>query len=432
MAEEIEAHLGDAADVWQAQAWGWGEHLSEIYARIILDELLLLLLCDRELPDALRRKCQSLLDDLVWCEDAFAGGPRVPAIRSYAFASVPAATAWRDWIQPLPQDATFAPSRASGERLATCCTPFLTASGRFWYPLGHVFHSLGAAELLPRRRPVCGSFHVPCAGHSAAFVNIQHEIRLGSCERFPLMPSAEHATWGLSWQSFPVAIWAEDLWGFLQWGTLEAGTRRLHPAASKREGYLHNALTDSVQPLIVGRTFCRQCGGNLISPRLMPAVARTWEELVDRFRLVGRWDELRVLNPIGNWHQTILRRGPREVSFQCFTLTPGLAPALQKTGMGADWQLLCRGEVIRNLRCLATLWGISLGGRVTCPPQVTPLAEAPSLPRTEPERTWRVQWRWPDTAWDLRLDPLTDELALSGDTRLAPCHPVQSAAGGCL
>jgi hypothetical protein len=121
-AEEIAEILEQTADDWLKDGWGWGEHLSNIYGNVLLDELSLLLLFGDTLPASVRAKLLRLFHDLLRLEDHFEGG-------------------------------------------------------------------------------------------------------------FPLMPSAEHNRWGLSWQSFPACFWhVNGAWGYTQWETVENGVRRCHPA----------------------------------------------------------------------------------------------------------------------------------------------------------------------------------------------------------
>jgi len=77
----------EAGGYWRDQHWGWGEHLSDSYATIMINELSCLLLISKHLPSDLRELYCGLFGDLLAIDDAFANGPRVPAIRSYAFNS---------------------------------------------------------------------------------------------------------------------------------------------------------------------------------------------------------------------------------------------------------------------------------------------------------------------------------------------------------
>jgi len=59
--DELAELMGQAASFWMEHGWGWGEHLSDIYANVLHDELSLLLLLSGELPDELRGKLAALL-----------------------------------------------------------------------------------------------------------------------------------------------------------------------------------------------------------------------------------------------------------------------------------------------------------------------------------------------------------------------------------
>ncbi|MCK4982708.1 MAG: hypothetical protein KAS17_07270, partial [Victivallaceae bacterium] len=236
--------------------WGWGEHLSGIYGRICIDQLSILLLLGKELPKALYNKLKKLLVELVELDDFFAGGPIVPAIRNYAFMQIPTGWCYRDHIRPLPPDASFDPDYSVGLRLATCSTQLKTANGKTWLPIGHTFDKLGWHKLvgkkqtnLPQRAKT-----IRCVDDASAFAFIDEDIRLGSLSRFPLMPTAEWATWGLAWQSFPVALWQQEkMWAYPQWELSEAGKKRRHPAIEKYD--CPRSFTSSVQPPITGQTY---------------------------------------------------------------------------------------------------------------------------------------------------------------------------------
>jgi len=449
--DELVEVMGQAADFWMEHGWGWGEHLSDIYSNILHDELSLLLLLSKELPEELRKKLVELLRELLTIEDQFRGGPRVPAIRSYAFLESPTYRSYRDHIRPLPEDATFRKSRSSGSRLDTCNAPYETESGGTWLPLAHALHALGwhemAASLLvvppsPARAvpragcpdgevgavarteapPVFGpgaqtrreggttsdafrDIEIRCFQGARAVAHVRENVRLGSLSRFPLMPTAEHATWGLSWQCFPVALWRPGSWGYFQWEALEDGGLRSHPARTKHWSYLRNALTGKTRPPVVGWTYSIQRGGDLMVLRVMRAIIDAWEELTDRFRLVGATGGVESERGSDDWSQLILTYPERQVAVNCLTLcAPAPAELLHNDEGVLDWGVRASGEALRGYRGLVTLWGISLDGPVRESPRLEPDPDSVPMPRSGSEKAWTLCWNWPHTRWRLRID----------------------------
>ena len=396
----------DAAEYWLDHCWGWGEHLSDSYGSICLDELSLVLLMAKRLPEVTRDCLLQLLGELLAINDQFSPGPRVPAIRNYAFKRVPTGLDYRRHVQPLPRDATLQQDDGLGQRLPTCSALHRTASGSTWLPLGHTLHELGWHDIVPSEAARRPSVTVPCVGGAKAIAHVEEEVRLGSLSRFPLMPTAEHPTWGLSWQCFPVALWRpQSAWGYFQWETLEEGIRRSHPAQEKYRAYLGNALTMGVRPPIVGWTYAIQHEGELVAMRVMPMIAASWDELLDRFRLVGQRDGVEVRQSDGCWSQLVLDCGPRTISVQSVSLSGGPAPELVRASEDIhDWQVRCPRNELTKRRALVTLWGISLSGPVIEAPTIEPDPEAPPMPRGHESLALRIRWQWPNRTWRLKID----------------------------
>jgi len=404
--DDILKSVNEAADYLTEHGWGWGEHLSDTYAIICVEELSLLLLLSKELPEKLRAKIEGLLQELVELDDFFVGGPTVPSVRNYTFTQIPVGLYCRDHICLLPQDATFAPDDCLGKRLATCSEPLKTAAGGTWMPLGHTLAELGWHKLVQKKKPLPPrrSRTIPCIDGASAVAYIDHDTRLGSLSRFPLMPTAECSTWGLSWQCFPVTLWQrEKVWGFLQWETLEAGQRQCHPAQEKYQACLKNALTYAVQPPIVGQTYSRQQEGELLALRIMPAIAATWDELADRFRIIGTRTKVIHESSDGNWSQLVLDWGTHQIALQCLRLSGGPEPAQTKVSDEIlDWSVRCGKKDLVNRRDLVDLWGISLSGPVRKAPVILPAPRTDAMPYA---LDLLVKWEWPNCTWNLRINP---------------------------
>ena len=400
--------LERVADYWLEDGWGWGEHLSDIYGNICIDELSLLLLLGRRLPARLREKLTRLFHNIMAIDDFFAGGPRVPSIRLYAFMNVPRSFCYRDHIRPLPADALLEQDQeVQGFRAPNCCAPYRTASGGTWHPLAGTLDELGWHKLAKQREDVSGtrSRRIRCVGGSSATAFVDDDVRMGSLSRFPLMDSAEHLTWGLAWQCFPVSVWQRGgMWGYLQWEVLEDGRRRCHPAMAKFDDGVR-AMTRAVNPPIFGRTYGLQEGGDLVALRVMPAIAAVWEELIDRFRLVGGHSRIVSQSCEEDWSQLVLHCGGREIAVQCLRLSGGAGPEQVRCGdQVVDWSVCYRERELVDRRGSVNLWGISLSGAVAESPVVRPDRGARPMPRGLDAQAVLIDWDWPGRSWKLRVD----------------------------
>ncbi len=381
----LAAAMLEAAAYWQENGWGWGEHMSDGYGAVCLQELSLLLLFARRLPETVAKRYRELLGELLAIEDAFEGGPRVPAIRSYAFAKSPTHINYRDRVKP----------REPGEAPA----------------LANLFAAHGWPDLAPPRGEARRDTAIPCFGGAVAVGRQEADIRLGSMTRYPIMPGAEHDTWGLGWQSFPVCYWRpEGDWGFLQW-EIQSGDRvGAHPSSgSFFTSYGNAALATDLNPPVIGRTWAVQRGGKVVVLRIMPAIQAGWEYLCDRFRLIEGHAQVTEQPGESGWRQLLLAYPERTVALACRPLGGEPEVALhQAEGQPLDWEVRYPAELLQERRAVVTLWGISLEGPMT-PPRIEPDPTAPVVPRDVEERAWAVTWRWGEEEWSLRVDPLAEE-----------------------
>jgi hypothetical protein len=395
----------EAADYWTKQDWGWGEHLSDMYAGVCLDELSVLLLFSRRLPDDVRARYKALFDELLAIEDAFGGCPRVPAIRSYAFGAAPMHTSYRDLVRPLPAGATSLPAQST-----PLMPPEIGDVFQHRPPLGATLSERGWHDFAPPRTPQRKDVLVPAFGGATAAARVEPDIRLGSLSRFPLMPDAEAPKWGMSWQSFPVAYWRRTgEWGFLQWESRQKDRVRAHPAVDIIRAYHDNALTTTSAQVTVGRTYTIQRGGNLIALRVMPALPSEWDRLTDRLRLVDVQAEV-IAPPSTSSHARLLLRYPeREMSMHCIPISAGATVAFHETGEAGErvieWGPHFDRATLAKQRMVVVLWGISIDGRVETSPVVRPLIATDAKDRSPEERPLEVRWSWPNTDWHLKIDP---------------------------
>ena len=69
--DRVAEEMLESARYWQQENWGWGEHMSNIYAAVLLDQTSVLLMLSEDLPEDVRRAYTELRDDLLAIEDAY-------------------------------------------------------------------------------------------------------------------------------------------------------------------------------------------------------------------------------------------------------------------------------------------------------------------------------------------------------------------------
>jgi len=364
---ELPARMLDAAQYWREQEWGWGEHMSDTYASVCLDELSMLLLLSKRLPPDVRTAYEQLRDELLRIDDLYAGGPRVPAIRSYAFQKAPTAVSYRNAVRPW---------QTADVRTAK---PFQTLRG--------LAHRRGWHAVVPPPAPVGDRIVVACHGNARAMAVIDGPLRLGAMSRYPIMDGIDQRTWGLAWQSFPVAAWhAAGDWCFMQWEAAANGRRRAHPAESRAISYRDNALSDELDPPPVGQTFAVGHGTGFVILRRMPRIANAWPDVIDRVRLTGRHARLEELHDAAG-HQlrlTYAAEGdaPRRLCIRFLALDPELVPRLTHDGEGSiDWSVRHPLGPAARARAPLGVWVWSLGDDLTAAPRIEHLDDG-----------WRLSW----------------------------------------
>jgi hypothetical protein len=379
---ELPSRLLDAAIYWQEQEWGWGEHMSDLYAGICLDELAMLLLLSRRLPSDVRAAYERLRDELLAIDDLYAGGPRVPVIRCYAFTESPKVEPYRRSIRPWKTE---------------------DLEGYFFQPLRALACRLGWHETVPAPASRPDVIEIDCHGGARARALIAGPLRVGVMSRYPIMEGIDHLTWGLSWQSFPVAAWhASGDWVFLQWEATENGRRRTHPAESKADSYLGNALSEQLDPPPVGVTHSLRVGRTFVVLRQMPRVSPGWTELVDRVRVVNRTGGQPTVRSDGEVHELSMRfedsSGPgHELRVSHIALGGTTSPSMEQNAFGGfDWSIRHRlGDDARGLPPTG-LWLWSLNDAS---------ARGTGVSVHVVEGGWRVSWQEGDRARSMLVAP---------------------------
>ena len=376
------------AGAYYREGWGFGEHMSDTYCGVLLDELSALLCAATRLPPDLKALYSELLNQLVAIEDAFDGGPRVPKIRSYSYVTSPThLLRYRHKVQAY-QYRKDEDLLAQWIRVKT--GPLLNERG---------WHSLVGPALPPQREVV-----IPCFDGAKATAAVESDIRIGSLSRFPLMINTE----GQHAQSFPVCFWRpEGDWGFLQWSAVENGQEVGLPMLHAYSALTPKVLTKSVRPALAGKTYAVQKGGDMVVFRKMPGLVRSWARVSDGLRLVNGHAQVTERASGERWWQLLLDYPGRQVSVHHVEIMPDLYPAARLkprletvSPTVQDWKVSADEKVLNGVGELFLLWAFSLAGEVREPPRIRAWRDG----RT-PEMRWDIEWQWPGIKWRLRVDP---------------------------
>jgi hypothetical protein len=381
---------------WKEHSWGWGEHLSDTYAGVCMDLFSQYLICTKDSDSPVCSEYKKLLADLLYIEDQFEGGPRVPAIRSYAFASRTPRGNYRDRVKPW--------NLVSDNEL----------SKHFWREAALVKAALYDAgwheRIEPQKNEKVQNVSIPCFDGAVATALVKDNVRLGSISKYPLMPTAENLMYGLIWSAMPVAFWmpSQD-WAFYQWEVLEDGQVRAHPE-NHRTGA--RALTSMINPPIVyGKTYSIQRGGDVLSVRIMPAIMQTWESVSDSFKIADCSGEMAVSTDSALFNQLLLQYPDQTVSICNIPSESSMQPVLEKQDRHTYWKLTVpedRLSELESMKMIVDVWGISLNGKITEEP-VVEFQKSHLIPLTDAQQKRRLTWQWPGTKWDVMIDPMAEE-----------------------
>lgn len=396
--QKLATIMHQAAREWRDGHWGWGEHLSDGYCAVLIDQLSTLLLLSQKLPDDLRTEYQGLLDELLAIEDAYGNRPRVPTIRSYAFDSVPSHVNFRERVRAVggadprhmvpPEPGSVAPPIKTG----------------FSNPL---LYDLDWHAKMPPRAAPQKDIRIATGGGAEAVCRAETDMLLGTLTRYPILPNTDRETSGLSWQTMPVAFVRNGTdWGFLRFYAKEGGRERGFPALEKHSAFLSNALSIHEKPVPVGRTWSIQHGGDAVVLRIMPVVPASWDAYEDHLQIVrptGRVTELPTGGPMSGLDLSYPER-----TFSVRLVPLEAAGTIQRTDLSFSkdnpairWGLRLTGDPLHRLKRVVTLWGLSMDGPISEAPKMEPVAG-------DGDGSLRVTWSWKTRTWRLRIDPAAE------------------------
>ena len=344
---DLEAAMGWLARYYLENAWGVGEHLSNQYAPVGQNELVLLLMYQTRLPAAIRDDYETLLSDLMAVDEAFRGGPRVPGMRT-PFYEAP----------PIPDTANP----------PLCMRPFIDGVAP-WQPgqggsdrealvIRSVAHKRGMLEqlrTLAKAGPTYATevpdpgvlggkgkngrcVRIPYCGGQEARAWVTPDLRMGVMSTYPVLRDIDYVSWGTAWQVMPALFWhSHGDWAFLQWETEEDGRVRAHPAHTRFHWNCY-ALSDVMDPVPQGETMGVQDRHAFAILRRMPRLSPLWPEVRDRFRIIGCTAELVGPSQQGDWHRLDLLFGDSGLVLWFHPLGDAVTMSLEENGRsGYDW-----------------------------------------------------------------------------------------------
>ncbi|WPJ96109.1 hypothetical protein SH580_00150 [Coraliomargarita algicola] len=371
--------MEEAARYWADENWGWGEHMSDNYGPLLVEQLSTLLLFQRHLPDEVYAMYKQLFDELNTIAYMYRDGPRVPVIRSYFGTRKPDLPQYHTNIMPVS-----AQSRENVEKLAR---------GDVRIAQGDLFYRLGWRELVNVQSKRRDYFEIPCYDGAVAHSWVTDDARLGTMSRYPIMANTDQMGWGLSWQTMPLAFATSgDGWGFARWTSREGDKVRSHPAGSHRGGYLDTVLSSAVNYPIVGETYGLQQGPDALVARMMPAVATAWNELSDEIVFTGSDFSVIEENLDGDVPRLIVKAGEDILTVQYLALSHRAQPQVYQEGKQFSWRVSWDQEDLKARPYVAGAWILSWGREVAPVPSAKQI-KVRGIPSGV---AWQMDWPLPD------------------------------------
>ncbi|MGE9290595.1 MAG: hypothetical protein ACQKBT_06380 [Puniceicoccales bacterium] len=378
-AQQLLEIMQEAADYWSDENWGWGEHMSDNYGPLLVEQLSTLLLFQRHLPEDVYSSYKQLFDELNTIAYLYQGGPRVPVIRSYFGTRKPDLPPFHTNVKPVASQ-----SRENVEKLAR---------GNVRIAQGDLFYRLGWYDLVEIQSERQEFFEIPCYDGSVAYSWVTPEARMGVMSNYPIMPNTDQMGWGLSWQTMPLAFSTSgDGWGFARWTSREGDKVRSHPAGSHRGGYLDTVLSSAVNYPIVGETYALQEGPDAIVARIMPTIATSWSELSDEIVFTGSDFSILEEDSSGSVPRLVVEAGDDVVTLMYLALSHSEKPEVYHEGKQFSWRVSWDQEDLEKRPYVAGIWILSWGREVA---PVSPAKEKKvyGIPNG---MSWQVDWPLPE------------------------------------
>lgn len=253
-------------DYTENYGWGWGENTSKCYLEILNAAFEVALCCFDKITKIYERvyKARGILLDYSAYHGEF---EFVPSIRTYTFNGTVTATQGSSLSNLSPEKIADKNGAISYDKLMTL-----------------ILHDHAPKYTLPTEQ---SAFRVEkIFGNSSATTYKGKNIRLGTVNRFPVMPGCyQNSEWGLGWQSMPVSALATDHeLSFLRLTSVSNGKLLTHPAYDKHSAYLNTRLfADENMPDVV--TQCNQVNNTAVIVRSVRYLANKASYFADEWYL---------------------------------------------------------------------------------------------------------------------------------------------------
>lgn len=221
------------------RGWGWGENTSLTYIAIMLDAIHITLHAmpkdESDLIKSLTEKEKQLVEYIRFHN----GRQPVPSIRTYNFSGECYAKGIANTISGVR---LWNGDIKSGLMMGLIS---IALSGDSIENSDSIFTD-DPEMLLPvvSKLPVPRTDKTKIFDDAYAYSYVGKNCRLGTINKMPTMPGCyQHKTWGLGWQSMPVAFVVDKKYtGFLRFSVMENDIHHTHPAIDKHSTYLSPAL----------------------------------------------------------------------------------------------------------------------------------------------------------------------------------------------
>ena len=265
----------------EENGWGWGENTSDCYTTIMLNALNTVIICSEgELKNKAMEKREKLLDYIIYHR----GREFVPSIRTYNFGGD---ANYGGAVYSIIKDDGNADEKAVSTNIPAMLTAALI------YESGAKFDKVDESKIRKER----------LFGESYAYTWKGENIRLGSVNRFPVMPCSYQnkvdgpaglqITYGLGWQSMPVSAMIDDKIGFFRIRTNVGGKEYCHPALDKHSAHIFNRLFEDGNTVTFS-TISAQNENIAVVARYANKIANTASLICDEWCFDGNVSEILV------------------------------------------------------------------------------------------------------------------------------------------
>lgn len=335
--------------------WGWGEHLSDMYSKILQRELVALLIWQRELPPVVEKDVRTMMTELCQINAWFDGGPTVPAIRNYWIEKSPGTREDRSlWFRPYIE---LMRPETVGE--------FGIAALGYKHGLHRDF------QIPPRQSP---EVTVDTYDGHKAYAWVDERWRLGVQSSYPFFADMQtKAGYGTGWHAMPVAFWHRDGdWAYLQWAVEEDGKIHAHPAMDKQQAGKEKLcrLSDRDMKATLATTRGIRAGRQFLAVRELPHIARSWAWASDRLRVVAGTHAEPKTDELRGWHRLALPYAQETLTVAYRPLTGNPDVVLERKDGQLFWGPHVRFSEAAPRAPMLGLWFLSVDTAAVTPPVV--------------------------------------------------------------